>query len=123
MTSTKKETYHPAGCALFIANYLQLYTSDAAISLTNATLARLAAQNKQSALAGLQSGSASRHSDALVEACAVMTGNQPAAIFQQLLAQAGTQANKAKVLGSRHGRNMSWSFKTPDRAREIKIAS
>jgi hypothetical protein len=120
MTSTKKETYHPAGCALLLVSYLQAYTLDAAQALEDP---ERAGEDEQIALARIRNGSVSRCKDTLVEVAAAVTGRQPAAIFQQLLAQAGTRANKSKVVGSRRGRNMAWSFKTPDRAREIKIAS
>jgi hypothetical protein len=116
------QAYHPTGCALFLTNYLQLYILDAAQHLMDPYLAAMSEDNERTALAGLLSGSAGYNNDNLVEACAVVTGTQPAAIFQQLLSQAGTQANKAKVLGSRRGRNMAWSFKTPDAGR-AKIAS
>ncbi len=124
MTSTKKEKYHPTGCALFLTNYLQLYILDAAQHLMDPGVAARAELDGLSALAVLKSGAADRYSDQLVDAAAIVTGKQPAAIFQQLLSQAGSQANKVKVLGSRRGRNMVWSFKVPDAgAGRAKIAS
>jgi hypothetical protein len=116
------QAYHPAGCALFLTNYLQLYILDAAQHLIDPGIAARVELDELSALAVLKSGAADRYKDSLVDAAAIVTGTQPAAIFQQLLSQARTPANKAKVLGSRRGRNMAWSFKTPDAGR-AKIAS
>jgi hypothetical protein len=114
MTSTKKEKYHPAGCCLFIATYLHLLATDAAGHLADPFLAARAEENDRTALAVLKNGAAGRYSDPLVDAAAIVTGKQPAAIFQQLLATAATEAHKEMVTGiQRRGRRAAWNFKIP----------
>ncbi len=112
------ESYHPAGCGLFIATYLTAYVADAAGALIDQDHA---GEDELIALARLQNGCVGRCKDPLVDVTAVVIGKQPVVIFQQLLARAGTMANRGKVI-RRRGRRAAWRFKTPDSG-GVKIAS